>query len=183
MTSSCSTALDLRQVRLDPDDVPGRQPAEGRGHVVGIPALTLTVKQKPVLMMASNPDPPARASWLFLDGASLAEQRKVVNAQNTDTMATYTPTGFRELGGGSYTTAMVRRLSNISASVYGPARGAGARRTPRSRRCSTCLAADGQGGVVRRRGARRDPHAVLARRPAVPGSAVDITTDRPAKVP
>lgn len=153
---------------------------------LGIPALTLTTVKQPVLMMASVPDLTGEGFVkLLLDGASLAEQRKVVNAQNTDTMATYTPTGFRELEAGSHTlTAMVRRLSNISASVYGTSAGEpglsqNAKKPAMLHAFAwrpTAKAAWFDGAAL---GATPTPS--LPDDLVVPGSAVDITTDRPAK--
>lgn len=153
---------------------------------LGIPPLTISSVKQPVLMMASVPDLTGEGFVkLLLDGASLAEQRKVVNAQNTDTTATYTPTGFRELEAGSHTlSAVVRRVSTISASIYGTS--AGEPGLSQNAKKPAMLHA-----FAWRPGAKAawfegaplgaTPTPALPDDLVVPGSAVEITTDRPAK--
>lgn len=153
---------------------------------LGIPPLTLTTGKQPVLMMASVPDLTGEGLVkLLLDGASLAEQRKVLNAQNTDTTATYTPTGFRELEAGSHTlTATVRRVSTISASIYGTSAGEpGLSQNAKKPAALHAFAWRAGAKAAWFEGAPLSvtPPPALPDDLPVPGSAVEITTDRPVK--
>lgn len=153
---------------------------------LGIPPLAINTAKQPVLMAASVPDLSGEGFVkLLLDGSSLAEQRKVVNAQNTDPLATYTPTGFRELGAGPHTlTAVVRRVSSISASIYGTSAGEpGLSQNAKKPAAIHAIAWKPGAKAAWFEGAPLSPTATPALPDdlVVPGSSIEIDTDRPSK--